>query len=134
MDLKYKIRREETQIWKNTKQDISLLYGKVKLHPLLSLSILVGFYFVCKSLFVVPPQQVSSFGIYNATTIATLENQYRATMAQIIGGIAVLLTLYFAWENIKTTREGQITDRYTRAIDQLGSDKSTIRVGWNICS
>ncbi len=136
MDLKHKIfnlniniRQEKKQLWKNTKKDVNILYEKIKLHPLLCLFIIVSFYITYRSLFVLPQQQVSSFGINNATVAATLENQYRATMAQIIGGGAVLLTLYHAWENIKTTKDGQITDRYTRAIEQLGSDKSTIRVG-----
>jgi uncharacterized protein YjbI with pentapeptide repeats len=56
-----------------------------------------------------------------------------------LGGIAVLIGIYFAWANLKTTQEaqrdtqksqeetiritneGQITDRFTKAIDQLGA-------------
>ena len=37
--------------------------------------------------------------------------------AQIIGG-------YFAWRNLRVANESQITDRFTRAIDQLGSERS----------
>jgi hypothetical protein len=32
-------------------------------------------------------------------------------------------------ENLRLTREGQITERFTRAIDQLGSEKLEIRLG-----
>jgi hypothetical protein len=42
------------------------------------------------------------------------------TVAQILGGTALLSGLYFTWRTLQVNREGQITDRFTRAIDQLG--------------
>ena len=36
---------------------------------------------------------------------------------------------YFTWRQITVTREGQITDRFTKAIGQVGDDKITIRLG-----
>jgi hypothetical protein len=61
-------------------------------------------------------------------------------VVQALGGIAVLIGIYFAWANLKTTQigraetlrltnEGQITDRFTKAIDQLGSPKLELRLG-----
>ena len=124
-------------------------------------------------LYLYPPIQVSHFEINNSTTIATLENQYRTTLAQILGGGAVVIGIFFAWgnlkvalatlesnqnkarnelklaqdvlksdqnkareelklaqdtleanmkiaqENLKVAQEGQITERFTRAVDQL---------------
>jgi hypothetical protein len=69
-----------------------------------------------------------------------LEDQTRTTLAQIGGGLAVLAGLYFTWQQLDTTQRalegtqrlgetGQITERFTRAIDQLGNDKPEIRVG-----
>jgi hypothetical protein len=49
------------------------------------------------------------------------ENDARATLAQILGGFAVLVGLYFAWTNIVTTKEGQVTERFYKAIEQLGA-------------
>jgi uncharacterized protein YjbI with pentapeptide repeats len=40
--------------------------------------------------------------------------------AQILGGTALLSGLYFTWRTLQVNREGQITERFTRAIDQLG--------------
>jgi hypothetical protein len=51
----------------------------------------------------------------------TSDIQLIATTAQIIGGIVLIFGIYFAWENLVATREGQITDRFIRAIDQLGA-------------
>ena len=72
-------------------------------------------------LYFYPPMQVSYFEINNSTTIATLENQYRTTLAQILGGGAVAIGIYFAWGNLTTSREGQIIEQFTRAVDQLGA-------------
>jgi hypothetical protein len=41
-------------------------------------------------------------------------------VAQILGGTALLSGLYFTWRTLQVNREGQITERFTRAIDQLG--------------
>jgi hypothetical protein len=41
-------------------------------------------------------------------------------LAQILAGSALLSGLYFTWRTLQVNREGQITDRFTRAIDQLG--------------
>ena len=49
------------------------------------------------------------------------ENEARKTLAQILGGIVVLAGGFTAWRNLKLAQEGQITDRYTKAIEQLGA-------------
>lgn len=125
MELKEEIR----QIRMNAIRDKSQLWEKLKQHPLLYLIILSIFVISLFLLFCLPHWQVSHFKINNPTTVATLENQYRATLAQIIGGIAVLLGLYFAWGNLKIFKESQITERFTRAIDQLGNNNIQVRVG-----
>lgn len=49
--------------------------------------------------------------------------------AQIVGGIVLLLGLAATAWNVAIGREGQITERFGRAIDQLGSDKLDVRLG-----
>jgi hypothetical protein len=51
----------------------------------------------------------------------TAENEARKTLAQIIGGAAVLAGLYFTWSSLEVSREGQVTERFTKAIDHLGA-------------
>lgn len=65
-----------------------------------------------------------------------LENELRKTWAQILGGAFILiglfltgLTVWSRWKTLEVAEEGQITERFTRAIDQLGSDKLEIRLG-----
>jgi len=68
------------------------------------------------------------------------ENDVRAALVQAIGGLVVALGAWTAWrqlnatrernrEELRLAREGQITDRFTRAIDQLGGHDLSIRLG-----
>ncbi|MDD3246908.1 MAG: pentapeptide repeat-containing protein [Methanosarcina sp.] len=118
-------------------------YEKARQHKLLiwvtivfAVSFVLIALFLSYLVFTYPVNQVSQYGITNATEKANLINQYRttsiqfiATLAQILGGIAVGIGIYFAWKNLKIAQEGQITERFTRAIDQLGNDKLEIRLG-----
>jgi uncharacterized protein YjbI with pentapeptide repeats len=65
-----------------------------------------------------------------------LENQTRATWIQLVGWVVGLVVIYFTWRRLTATertveisQEGQITERFTRAIEQLGSDRLEIRLG-----
>jgi hypothetical protein len=49
------------------------------------------------------------------------ENEARKTLAQILGGMFVLAGLYSSLQAFNLSREGQITDRFTKAIEQLGA-------------
>ena len=43
---------------------------------------------------------------------------------KIVGGTAVLAAAFFAWKRLEVNQQGQITERFTRAIDQLGATHS----------
>ena len=87
----------------------------------------------------VPQWQAAAWarsGNANPREIFEIENDSRGTLGQILSGVAVLTGLIFAWQqlgqtsdNLRVSQEGQITDRYSRAVDQLGSDQFTIRLG-----
>jgi uncharacterized protein YjbI with pentapeptide repeats len=64
--------------------------------------------------------------------IRKLENDSRTILVQGLGGFALLIGLLFTWRNLRITeqssrrtlelsQEGQITDRFTKAIEQLGA-------------
>jgi hypothetical protein len=89
--------------------------GKVQWWVVLALFLLAFLWFV--------PQlqgQYFSQGV-PANELPALVNEYRRTWAQILGGAALLSGLYFTWRTLQVNREGQITERFTRAIDQLGA-------------
>jgi uncharacterized protein YjbI with pentapeptide repeats len=69
-----------------------------------------------------------------------IKNDFIKTAAQILGGAFFLFGLYFTWQNLILTQEKyradsfiaqekQTTDLFTKAIEQLGSDKLEVRLG-----
>lgn len=76
-----------------------------------------------------------------------LQNDVRTALLQAIGGAALIAGLVFTWQEFQTnrdqlntnrdqlnaqldlTRRGQVAERFTRAIDQLGSGSVETRLG-----
>jgi Pentapeptide repeats (8 copies) len=58
-----------------------------------------------------------------------LENDARASVLQGLAGLVVVIGGIATWRQVHISREGQITDRFTRAVDQLGSPVTDIRIG-----
>jgi hypothetical protein len=65
-----------------------------------------------------------------------IENEARKTLAYIMGGILAIIGIYMAHRRIRglerqvlVAQEGQITERFTRAIEQLGSERMEVRLG-----
>jgi len=48
-------------------------------------------------------------------------NEARKTLATILGGVVLLAGFFGTWRNLQVAQEGQITDRFTKAIEQLGA-------------
>jgi uncharacterized protein YjbI with pentapeptide repeats len=46
-----------------------------------------------------------------------------------MGGVVVLGGLYVAYQNLMTLHDGQITDRFTKAVEQLGNQDPSVRLG-----
>ncbi len=61
-----------------------------------------------------------------------LEDMYRKTITQIVLGVFGLFLLYFTWrrsvasdKTVRIAEQGHITDRFTKAIEQLGKTDGT---------
>jgi hypothetical protein len=78
---------------------------------------------------VVPKWQVQWVGVHTGADleaskpaeVASLENEHRKTDLQALGGIFAIIALWYTYRRVKVSEEGQITDRYTKAIEQLGA-------------
>jgi hypothetical protein len=57
------------------------------------------------------------------------ENEARKTLATIIGGAVVVLGIFVSFNTLVLSTEGQITDRLTKAVEELGSQNLEIRIG-----
>jgi uncharacterized protein YjbI with pentapeptide repeats len=69
-------------------------------------------------------------------TIFDMKNEALRTIAYIIGGLLAVIGIIQTFRRIRAlerqvqiAQKGQITERWTRAIEQLGSDKVAIRFG-----
>jgi Pentapeptide repeats (8 copies) len=69
-----------------------------------------------------------------------LQNDIRTALLQAVGGAAVIAGIFFTWQQLQTdrdqlrqqltlTRQGQVAERFTRVIDQLGSGKLEVQLG-----
>lgn len=58
-----------------------------------------------------------------------LQNTVRSTLLQAVAGLLVVIGAAATWCQVRINRDGQFTDRFTRGVEQLGSDNIDIRVG-----
>ena len=58
-----------------------------------------------------------------------LQNDFRSELLQILAALFVVAGAAATWQQIRIAREGQMTERFTRAIEHLGSDSRSMS-GW----
>ena len=112
---------------KEYKEQMKLYSGSQREKTLLiAIGILI---FLCASWYI-PKWQIVSYGIdsWDTEKRLRLEDDLRKTIINIAGGAVIAIGLYLTYRRIRasedqvvTTQDGLITDRFTRAIDQLGS-------------
>ncbi|WP_440951493.1 pentapeptide repeat-containing protein [Methanococcoides sp. FTZ1] len=123
--------------------DKNELYSIIKPLVVPFILLLYAFFTYCL-IFVYPETKVAPLqGSMSSHELIEMENRIRATSAQIAGGFAILIGLLLTWwrisiterrvavseDNLEISKEGQITERFTRAIDQLGKPELEIRLG-----
>jgi uncharacterized protein YjbI with pentapeptide repeats len=57
------------------------------------------------------------------------ENEVRASGLQLLAGVLAVVAVGTGYRSYLTGREGHVTDRYTRAVEQLGHSALDVRVG-----
>jgi uncharacterized protein YjbI with pentapeptide repeats len=68
-------------------------------------------------------------GPANASLLPAARDAARGRLLTLGAGLLAAGALLFTARNFILSREGQVTDRYTKAIEQLGSDKLDVRIG-----
>ncbi|MGP2439699.1 pentapeptide repeat-containing protein [Streptomyces sp. JW3] len=92
------------------------------------------------ALLILVPGMVVDHDLAGASVAAqdrlTAVNDVRTTLLQAVGGMVVLFGAYATWrqlrvsqEGLRVSQEGHVTDRFSTAVDQLGSDKLETRIG-----
>jgi|SRR5215208_973252 len=88
--------------------------------------VLVGI--ILLGLWIIPEEMVKTAPGYDSVKredVPQLVDEHRRTLAQIVGGLVLFAGLFFTWRTLQLNREGQITERFSRAIDQLGAARET---------
>lgn len=98
--------------------------------------ILVGGFILIPRLLDPPLSAAQLQGIPNAQTRIQLQQAQsqladgvRSAFLQVFAGLLVVLGAAATWWQVHISREGQITERFTRAVDQLGSENVDVRIG-----
>jgi uncharacterized protein YjbI with pentapeptide repeats len=100
----------------------------------LVLGVVGAFLLIGLATWLVPTRQVAAWrrkGV-EEKELAKLGNEARATVVQALGGFALVLTLALtayqvnetrrsSEENLRIAEEGQVTERFARAVEQLGA-------------
>jgi uncharacterized protein YjbI with pentapeptide repeats len=68
-------------------------------------------------------------GSVKGSLLQTARDAARGRLLTLGAGLFAAGALLFTARNFTLSREGQVTDRYTKAIEQLGSDKLDVRIG-----
>jgi uncharacterized protein YjbI with pentapeptide repeats len=58
-----------------------------------------------------------------------LQSNTRELLLQGIGGLLLIAGVVATWRQVQVSREGQITERFTRAMEHLGSETADVRLG-----
>ncbi len=103
---------------------------------LLAGAIAVGLLVIAVLVLLVPAWLVPSSVTPAQSQALQAQNDLRTTLLQSIGGLFLIAGVVATWRQVQLTRhqleilrEGQITERFTRAIEQLGSDNLDVRLG-----
>ncbi len=105
----------------------------MKIKPIKFALAFFGFLVVFLTLWKVPQWQVSSRGDADPRPtpkeLFGMEDDARKTIGQILGGGALLIGLFFTGRTYLLNYEGQITDRFSKAVEQHGHESMAIRLG-----
>jgi hypothetical protein len=69
------------------------------------------------------------FRVLGGDKRAAAVNSVRTALLQALAGLVLLIGAIFTGRQLHIVREGQLTDRYSKAIDQLGNDRGDVNIG-----
>jgi hypothetical protein len=78
---------------------------------------------------VLPVVLAHTKGLTNPSQKLAEEGRVRTALLAFLGGAVAFAGAVYTARTFSLSRKGQITERFTRAIDQLGNDKIDVRLG-----
>jgi uncharacterized protein YjbI with pentapeptide repeats len=100
------------------------------------LAVLLGSIIVIPHLLYPPLTSADLHGIASAQVRIQLQqaqsqlaNDARSSVLQGLAGLVVVAGALATWRQVHISREGQITDRFSKSVDQIGSPVLDVRIG-----
>ncbi len=109
--------------------------GDVSTSPVNPVTLAVGFIIAIGVLVSFPvlidwlPRRLADLGGLDAKGRSTELSRIRTAELALLAGMIAVFGAYYTHRTFRLNHQGQITERFTRAVDQLGSEKTEIRVG-----
>lgn len=79
--------------------------------------------------YAVPPLMTRGEEFKSAADRLKAENDIRTAGLQLLAGAVLAFGAVFTGITLVFNREGQITERFTRAVEQLGNERTDVRLG-----
>jgi uncharacterized protein YjbI with pentapeptide repeats len=57
------------------------------------------------------------------------QNAVYMSVIQSLSGLFFFITAYLTWRNVRATEQKQVTDRFSKAVEQIESDKLAVQLG-----
>ena len=80
-------------------------------------------------LILLPPAGLPGTISHSDEARLSTENSVRATILQFAAGLVLIFGLCLTARTVHLSRETHLTDRFTKAVDQLGHEQREVRVG-----
>ena len=89
--------------------------------------LVLGAYGLLVLLWVIPWLQVAGSSKVSTEQKFLMENESRKTLAQIAGGAILLAGIYTSFRTLDVSRQGQLEERFSRAVEQIGASENSGR-------
>lgn len=77
----------------------------------------------------VPRWQIARSRAHEPKDELDLEIKARSSVAQIVGGVVLIIGAFSTVRSFMLARDQQVTDRFTKAVAQLGEESRAVRIG-----
>lgn len=94
-------------------------------HGLLTLAFVAGVYFIVAA----GPEWLASPDDLRGNELAEERGRVRTALLAVAAGTIALVGAFYTARTFALNRQGQITERFTRAVEQLGHDRIDVRLG-----
>jgi uncharacterized protein YjbI with pentapeptide repeats len=89
----------------------------------------LGFVALLTIIIVIPRLQADLVSPPTSKEQFEIENAARTALVQTIGGLFLFITAFISWRNYQIAQDKQSSERFSKAIEQLDSDRYTVCLG-----